>query len=47
MLTLTIVWVAIRFSAIVTGTFCVVAGAVGVWLTIARHRSDRERSPIR
>jgi signal transduction histidine kinase len=36
MLTLTIVWVAVRFSPIVTAAACLLTGAAGVWLTIAR-----------
>lgn len=36
MLTLTVVWVAIRFSPIVTAATCLVTGATGVWLTIAK-----------
>ena len=33
-LTLTIVWVAIQFSPLVTAAFCLLTGAAGVWLTI-------------
>jgi PAS domain S-box-containing protein len=34
MLTLTIVWVAVRFNPVVTAAACLLTGAVGVWLTI-------------
>ena len=34
-LTLTIVWTAIRFTPVVTAAACLVTGSVGVWLTIA------------
>ncbi len=34
MLTLTIVWVAVRFNPVVTALACLLTGAVGVWLTI-------------
>jgi signal transduction histidine kinase len=35
LLTLTIVWVAVRFNPIVTAAACLITGAIGVWLTIA------------
>jgi signal transduction histidine kinase len=34
MLTLTIVWVAVRFNPVVTAAVCLITGTVGVWLTI-------------
>ncbi len=34
-LTLTVVWVAIRFTPVITAAFCLVIGAAAVWLTIA------------
>ncbi len=34
MLTLIIVWVAVRFNPVVTAAACLLTGAVGVWLTI-------------
>ena len=35
LLTLTIVWVAVRFNPVVTAAACLLTGATGVWLTIA------------
>jgi PAS domain S-box-containing protein len=34
LLTLTVVWVAVRFNPVVTAAACLLSGAVGVWLTI-------------
>ena len=34
MLTLTIVWVAVRFNPVVTAAACLLTGATGVWFTI-------------
>jgi signal transduction histidine kinase len=34
MLTLTIVWVAVRFNPVVTAAACLLTGAAGVWFTI-------------
>jgi signal transduction histidine kinase len=35
LLTLTIVWTAVRFNPVVTAAACVLTGATGVWFTIA------------
>ncbi|MET0837134.1 MAG: ATP-binding protein, partial [Marmoricola sp.] len=37
MLTLVIVWVAVRFNPVVTAAACLLSGAAGVWLTIAGY----------